>query len=314
MNTILITGAFGQIGSELVPALQQQFGKDNVIAGYNNTLPDDFDGVAVKCDVTNKEQLRAIIEEHKIDTVYHLAGLLSAQGEQDPVSTYNLNIGSLRNVLDLAVEFKFRIFWPSSIAAFGPTTPKDGTPQHTILEPTTMYGVTKVSGELLCNYYHAKFGVDTRSVRYPGIMSWKTKPGGGTTGYAALSFYGALETGAYECYLKENTELPMMYMDDAVKATIDLMNAPAEKLTVWTAYNIAAMTFTPAQLFTEIQKQIPLEVSYVIDPLRQSIAESWPNVIDDSAARTDWNWQPAYDIESMTTEMIVKLKKKIGIQ
>jgi nucleoside-diphosphate-sugar epimerase len=313
MKNILITGAFGQIGSELVPALQQQFGKDNVIAGYNNTLPDDFDGIAVKCDATDKEQMRAIIEEHNIDTIYHLVSILSAKGEVDPVFTWNTNMDSLRHVLDLAVEYKLRIFWPSSIAAFGPTTPRVDTPQHTVLEPSTMYGVTKVAGELLCQYYFNKFGVDVRSVRYPGIISWKTPPGGGTTDFAVAIFYDGLQTGKYDCFVKPETKLPMMYMDDAVKATIDLMNAPAETLTVRTSYNLAAISFTAQELAEEINKQLPVAVTYNPDH-RQAIADSWPQTIDDAAARKDWGWNHAFDLTKMTEVMILELKKKFGIQ
>jgi nucleoside-diphosphate-sugar epimerase len=220
---------------------------------------------------------------------------------------------SLRNVLDLATVHKFKVFWPSSIAAFGPTTPRENTPQHTILEPTTMYGVTKYAGELLCQYYHKKFGVDVRSIRYPGLISWSDEPGGGTTDYAVEIFHGALKTGKYTCYLSESTYLPMMYMDDAVRATIDVMNAHAEKLKTRMAYNLSAMSFSPKEIAQEIKKHIPnFEISYVPDT-RQAIADSWPKSIDDSAARADWGWGHEFDLEKMVSVMLDNLKKKFSI-
>lgn len=311
MKRILVTGAFGQIGSELVPALQAKFGKENVVAVGNSRIPEDFDGIVEKLNQPDKEGLRGLITKYEIDTVFHLVSLLSATGEKDPSFTWHLNMQSMKDVLDLAVEFKLKVFWPSSIAAFGPTTPRDFTPQRTVLEPTTMYGVTKVSGELLCQYYFNKFGVDVRSVRYPGIISYKALPGGGTTDYAVAIFYDAIEKGEYECFVSEETTLPMMYMDDAVKATIDLMEADPAKLTVRTSYNLAAISFTAEELAAEINKTLPVKVTYKPDH-RQAIANSWPKSIDDSQARQDWGWQHEYDLSKMTEIMINELKKKLG--
>lgn len=310
MKNILVTGAFGQIGSELVPALQAQFGKDHVIAMGNTNIPDDFDGIVEKGKLPDKELLRTLIEKYQIDTIYHLVSLLSAKGEVDPTVTWNLNMGSLKDVLDLAVEFKLKVFWPSSIAAFGPTTPRQNTPQHTILEPTTMYGVTKAAGELLCQYYFNKFGVDVRSIRYPGIISYKAEPGGGTTDYAVAVFYEVLKTGKYECYLRADTVLPMMYMDDAVKGTMQLMEAPSDQVKVRTSYNLAAISFSAEEIVAEIQKHLPFEVIYNPDH-RQQIADSWPQSIDDSDARTDWGWQHDFDLAKMTEVMLKKLREKM---
>lgn len=310
MKNILVTGAFGQIGSELVPALQAQFGKDHVIAMGNTNIPDDFDGIVEKGKLPDKELLRTLIEKYHIDTIYHLVSLLSAKGEVDPTVTWNLNMGSLKDVLDLAVEFKLKVFWPSSIAAFGPTTPRQNTPQHTILEPTTMYGVTKAAGELLCQYYFNKFGVDVRSIRYPGIISYKAEPGGGTTDYAVAVFYEVLKTGKYECYLRADTVLPMMYMDDAVKGTMQLMEAPSDQVKVRTSYNLAAISFSAEEIVAEIQKHLPFEVIYNPDH-RQQIADSWPQSIDDSDARTDWGWQHDFDLAKMTEVMLKKLREKM---
>lgn len=311
MKRILVTGAFGQIGSELVPALQEKYGKENVIAVGNRTVPSDFDGIVETAELPNLERLRELIEQYQIDTVFHLVSLLSAKGEVDPSLTWHLNMQSLKDVLDLAVEKKLKVFWPSSIAAFGPTTPGDHTPQRTVLEPTTMYGVTKVAGELMCQYYWKKFGVDVRSVRYPGIISYKAEPGGGTTDYAVAIFYEAIRTGKYTCYLKPDTYLPMMYMDDAVKGTIGLMEADASALTVRTSYNLAAISFSCEELAAEVNKVISVEVEYQPDH-RQAIADSWPNSIDDSVARADWGWKHAFDLSEMTRVMVEKLKVKLG--
>lgn len=311
---VLVTGAFGQIGSELVPALQKRYGKDNVVAHGNQNVPADFDGIVEKGRLPDKEFLRSLIEKYEIDTVYHLVSLLSAKGEVDPDVTWDVNMNSLKDVLDLAREYSIKVFWPSSIAAFGPTTPRESTPQHTVLEPTTMYGVTKASGELMCQYYFLKYGVDVRSVRYPGIISWKAEPGGGTTDYAVAVFYEGLKTGAYNCYLRPDTKLPMMYMDDAVRGTINLMEAPAEKVSVHTSYNLAAISFTAEELFVEIQKRLPeLKISYNPDH-RQKIADSWPQSIDDSQARQDWGWQHEVGLSEMTDLMIEALKKKFGME
>lgn len=311
MRRILVTGAFGQIGSELVPALQNKFGKENVVAVGNSRIPENFDGVVEKLNQPDKEGLRGLILKYEIDTVFHLVSLLSATGEKDPSFTWHLNMQSMKDVLDLAVEYELKVFWPSSIAAFGPTTPRDFTPQRTVLEPSTMYGVTKVAGELLCQYYFNKLGVDVRSIRYPGIISYKALPGGGTTDYAVAIFYDAIEKGEYECFVSEETTLPMMYMDDAVKATIDLMEADPAKLTVRTSYNLAAISFTAEELAAEINKTLPVNVTYKPDH-RQAIANSWPKSIDDSQARADWGWQHEYDLPKMTEVMLNELKKKLG--
>jgi nucleoside-diphosphate-sugar epimerase len=308
---ILVTGAFGQIGTELVPALQKKHGKENVIAVGHRHIPETFDGIVEQAELPNKEILKNLIKKHNIGTVYHLVSLLSAKGEVDPSLTWNINMTSLKDVLDLAVEEKFKIFWPSSIAAFGPTTPRDNTPQRTVLEPTTMYGVSKVAGELLGQYYFQKYGVDIRSVRYPGIISWKQEPGGGTTDYAVAIFYDALKTGNYTCFVSADTVLPMMYMDDAINATIQLMDAQASKLTIRTSYNLAAISFSAEELAKEIQKHMPLTVTYQPDH-RQKIADSWPNSIDDSVARQDWGWQHKFDLSKMTEVMLAELKQKLN--
>ncbi len=310
MSHILVTGAFGQIGSELVPALQKKFGAENIIALDHSDKAADFSGEIIKGSIEDFNLLKSSIEKYEIDTVYHLVSILSARGESDPNFTWKINMDGLKNILNLANEYKLKIFWPSSIAAFGPTTPRDKTPQRTVLEPTTMYGVTKAAGENLCNYYHIKYGVDVRSVRFPGIISWKTEPGGGTTDYAVAMFYEAIKGNDYECFVHKDTTLPMMYMDDAVRATLDLMDAPSEKLSIRTSYNLAAISFSATELADEINKHLPLKVYYSPDH-RQKIADSWPSSIDDSAARADWGWKHEFDLPKMTAEMIEKLKIKL---
>lgn len=310
MSKVLITGAFGQIGSELVPALQKKFGADSVVALDLKPAPEDYKGAVYSGTVEDKPLLKKIIETEKIDTIYHLVSILSARGEQDPSLTWRVNMGGLLNILDLAVEYKIKVFWPSSIAAFGPTTPRDLTPQRTVLEPTTMYGITKVAGENLCHYYHIKYGLDVRSVRYPGLISWKAEPGGGTTDYAVAIFYEALKGSDYACFVHKDTILPMMYMDDAVRATLEIMDAPEEKISIRTSYNLAAISFSAEELANEINKHVPIQVIYAPDH-RQKIADSWPQSIDDSAARADWGWRHEFDLAKMTTEMLEKLKIKL---
>lgn len=313
-RNVLVTGAFGQIGSELVPALQQKHGADHVVALGHNNVPTNFDGILETGDTSNKEELVAIVEKHNISVVYHLVSLLSARGEQNPDLTWSINMGGLKNVLDVARDRSLRVFWPSSIAVFGPTTPRDSTPQHTVLEPTTMYGATKVAGENLVRHYVLKQGVDVRSVRYPGLISWKAEPGGGTTDYAVAIFYEGLKTGKYECFVGAETTLPMMYMDDAVRGTIELMEADLDFQIAqeWNSYNMTAISFTAAQLAEQLRKYIPnLKVTYKPDH-RQAIADSWPKSIDDSVAREGWGWKPEFDLSRMTEEMVVKLREKFG--
>lgn len=311
---IMVTGAFGQIGSELVPSLQKKYGMENVVAVGNKTIPEHFDGILEKADARDKDALEEILKKHKINIIYHLVSLLSVKGEIDPSVTWDINMNGLKNVLDLGVKYKIQIFWPSSIAAFGPSTPRVDTPQHTVLEPTTIYGVTKYSGEGLCRYYNIKYGLDVRSVRYPGIISWKTPPGGGTTDYSVAIFYDGLQKGEYECFVGPETTLPMMYIDDAIKATIDLMEAEPSKITIRNSYNLTAISFKAKDLEEELKKHIPkLKVTYKPDK-RQLIADSWPMTIDDSDARRDWGWNHAFDLSKMTEDMVVNLKKKFGIE
>jgi len=306
---ILVTGAFGQIGSELVPVLQEKYGVDNVVALGHSTIPSSFDGILEKADARDKKVLFSIIKKYGINTIYHLVSLLSVKGEVDPSLTWDINMNGLKNILDLGVESNAQIFWPSSIAAFGPSTPRVDTPQHTVLEPTTIYGVTKYSGEGLCRYYNIKYGLDVRSVRYPGIISWKTPPGGGTTDYAVAIFYDGLQKGKYECFVGPETTLPMMYIDDAIKAAIDLMEAAPDKITIRNSYNLTAISFKARDLEREVKKYIPnLKVIYKPDK-RQMIADSWPMTIDDSVARLEWGWQHDFDLPRMTKEMVKNLQK-----
>lgn len=311
MKKILVTGAFGLVGTDLVLELQQRFGKENIVALARSTTDDNFDGILEKGDVRDKEGLASLIEKYQVTEIYHLAGLLSAGGEKNPDLAWDVNVNGLRNVLDLAVEHKLKVFWPSSIAAFGSTTPKENVPQHTVLEPTTMYGVNKVSGELLCQYYHLRYGVDVRSLRYPGLLGYKAAPGDGTTEYAIHIFYSAIKDNKYTSYIDQGSVLPMMYMDDAIKGTIDLMDAPAEKISIRTSYNFAAIDFAPEQLANEIEKLSPGFKCYYQPDSRQQIADSWPRTIDDSQAREDWGWQPEYDLEKMTQVMYEGVKEKL---
>ncbi len=311
---ILITGATGQVGSELAIDLRKKIGGDNVIAAGHSTVPNKDileTGPYETVDATDIKALQFLIEKYKVGVVYHLVGILSAHGEKKPDLAWKVNMESLKNVLDLARDMGLRVFWPSSIAAFGPTTPKINTPQRTILEPSTIYGVSKVSGELLANYYFIKYGVDVRSLRYPGLISYKTPPGGGTSDYAVAIFVEAVKNKHYTCFVGPDTVLPMMYMPDAVKATIDIMSADPEKLTVRHSYNLASMSFSVSELAEEIKKHIPeFTIDYKPDE-RQKIADSWPKIIDDSQARKDWGWQPDFDLSKMTVDMLENIETLI---
>jgi nucleoside-diphosphate-sugar epimerase len=313
MNTvILVLGASGQIGTELTQKLRLLYGNNNVIASDiregNTELMSS--GSFEIIDATDKATIFKIIQKYKVTQVYLLAAMLSATAEKMPQKAWNLNMNSLLAVLDLAKDKHIeKVYWPSSIAVFGPTTPKENTPQKTVMEPSTVYGISKVSGEFWCNYYYEKFGVDVRSLRYPGVISWKIKPGGGTTDYAVDIFFKALEDKKYECFISENTHLPMMYMEDALNATIQLMQADSRDVTIRNGYNLAAMSFTPKEMASEIKKHIPdFEITYKPD-FRQEIADSWPNSIDDSQARKDWNWQHKFDLKAMTEDILKSLKK-----
>jgi nucleoside-diphosphate-sugar epimerase len=318
MRKILVTGAAGQIGSELTMALRERYGNENVIAAGHKTKPDDAlieSGPFHFIDCTEISTVAEVVKKYKVDTIYHLAALLSAVAEEKPQLAWNVNMIGLYNVLEVARMYECSVFTPSSIGAFGPTTPLDKTPQDTIQRPNTMYGVTKVAGELLCDYYFKRFGVDTRGVRYPGIISYKTPPGGGTTDYAVEIYYRAIEHKKYTCYLKKGTYLDMMYMPDALKAAIDLMEASPAKLNHRNAFNVTAMSVAPENIAAEIEKIVPeFTMDFKIDPLRQAIADSWPNSMDDGAAREEWEWQPEYDLVSMTQDMIEKLSQKLGIR
>jgi nucleoside-diphosphate-sugar epimerase len=309
-DTILIIGACGQIGTELTQKLREIYGQNNVIASdiREGTSEMMQSGPFEILDATNKAGILQIVQKYGVTQVYLMAAMLSATAEKFPHKAWELNMSSLLGVLDLAKEkYIKQVYWPSSIASFGPTSPKVNTPQQTIMEPTTVYGISKLAGEHWCNYYHDKYGVDVRSIRYPGIISWKTKPGGGTTDYAVDIYFKAVEDKKYECFLSEKTRLPMMYMQDAVNATIQLMQADASKIKTRTSYNLAAISFTPEEIATEIKKHIPeFEITYKTD-FRQEIADSWPQVIDDSPARSDWNWNHEFDLSLMTEEMLRNL-------
>ncbi|WP_412559691.1 NAD-dependent epimerase/dehydratase family protein [Winogradskyella sp. MIT101101] len=312
-SKILIIGACGQIGSELTTKLREIHGTENVIASDINTRKLDLvnSGPFEIIDAKNFNAIKDCCKNHNIDTVYLMAALLSATGEKYPMEAWDLNMNSLFHVLNLAKGGNIkRVYWPSSIAVFGPTTPREDTPQHTICEPTTVYGITKQVGERWCEYYYKKYGVDVRSIRYPGIISHKAMPGGGTTDYAVEIYHEAIKKGTYECFLSEDTSLPMMFMDDAIKATIDLMEAPGENLTIRSSYNLSAISFTPKEIYESIKAQMPdFEITYKPD-FRQAIADSWPSSIDDSVARQEWNWQHSFDLDAMTAEMLRALKKK----
>ncbi len=315
MKRILVTGALGQIGADLVTTLRERHGAENVVASDIRVPPKQIvtNGPFEYLNCTEPRQLQEAVRKHDIDTIYHLAALLSAVAEEKPHVAWELNMGGLHNVLEVAREYRCSVFHPSSIGAFGPSTPRDDTPQDTIQRPTTMYGVTKVAGELLCDYYHTRFGVDTRGVRYPGLISYVAPCGGGTTDYSVEIFYEAIRHQRYSCFLNADTRLDMMYMPDGIHAAIALMEADPSRLIHRNAFNVAAINFTPAELVAEIQKHIPeFTIKYEVDPVRQGIADSWPTSIDDSAAREEWGWNPQYDIESMTIDMLRNLRKKLN--
>lgn len=308
---ILIIGACGQIGTELTQKLRSIYGNDNVIASDIRKLNNDIvnNGIFEVVNALDYNQIEHLIEQYQITDVYLMAALLSATAEKNPAFAWDLNMNSLFHVLNLAKAGKIKkIFWPSSIAVFGPTTPREYTPQFTIMEPTTVYGISKQTGERWCEYYHNIYGVDVRSIRYPGLISWSTEPGGGTTDYAVDIYHKALKEGKYECFLSENTALPMMYMDDAIRATVEIMQAPSEAIKIRSSYNLAGVSFTPAEIANEIKKRIPgFTISYKPD-FRQKIADSWPASIDDSCAAEHWNWKHKFDLDLMTDEMLENLK------
>lgn len=309
MSNILITGACGQLGSELTAALREKWGSETVLAtDVSEPNPIMGTGPFERLDVLDKGELERVISEHKIEVIYHLAALLSARAEQNIGLAWSLNMDGLLNVLNSARQSSVKkVFWPSSIAVFGPDAKTEKTPQESACNPTTVYGISKLAGEQWCAYYHRKFGVDVRSLRYPGLIGYKTMPGGGTTDYAVDIYHKAVRGETFNCFLKPESKLPMMYMEDAVKATIDLMDAPADALTIRTSYNVSAMSFSPEEIAASIRKMIhSFEIEYKPD-YRQSIAESWPDSIDDSAARRDWNWRPSYNLDSMSKDVIENL-------
>ncbi len=315
MDKILVIGAGGQIGVELTLALRKKYSNEQVIASDIKDAHPLLQGTGpfVHLDVMDSKAVAELVKSEKITQIYHLAAILSATGERNPLWAWDINMRSLLSILDICVEHKVqKLYWPSSIAVFGNTTPKDDTPQKTIVEPTTVYGISKYAGELWCQYYFNKYGLDVRSLRYPGLISWKVLPGGGTTDYAIDIYIEALKNKKYECFLSENTYLPMMYMDDAIRATIELMEAPKEAIKNRMSYNLSAMSFAPKEIAEAIKKHIPdFEITYAPD-YRQAIADSWPSSIDDLEARKDWGWQHQYDLESMTAEMLKMLQASVA--
>ncbi|WP_207652893.1 L-threonine 3-dehydrogenase [Anaeromicrobium sediminis] len=315
MKRILVTGASGQIGTELVSMLRNNYGKDNIVASDIKPSKDSKivnSGPFEIIDVTDGRKIGEVVKKYKADTIIHLASLLSAVAEGNPTLAWTINMGGLFNVLEVARENKCVVFTPSSIAAFGPSTPQDHTPQDTIQRPTTMYGVTKVSGEILCDYYHKKYGVDTRGVRYPGLISHAALPGGGTTDYAVHIYYDAIKNKKFECNIQKGTYMDMMYMPDALDAIVKLMEADPSKLKHRNAFNITAMQFDPEGIYNEIKKHVPnFQMEYKVDPVKQAIAESWPNSLDASCAKEEWGFNPKYDLSSMTKDMLDKLNKKL---
>ncbi|NLW40630.1 MAG: L-threonine 3-dehydrogenase [Tissierellia bacterium] len=318
MRKILVTGALGQIGSELTMGLRKIYGTDNVIASSRRIKEGHEDliesGVFEIVDVTDGKRLAEVVKKYKVNTIINLAAVLSAVGEQNPALAWDVNMNGLYNILEVAREENCAVFTPSSIAVFGNSTPKDNTPQDTIQRPSTMYGVTKVAGELLCDYYYHKYGVDTRGVRFPGLISYETLPGGGTTDYAVHIYYDALKHKKYTSFIAKGTKMDMMYMPDALDAIVQLLEADPSKLIHRNAFNVTAMSFDPEEIAAAIRKHIPeFELDYDVDPVRQAIAESWPNSLDDTAAREEWGWNPKYDLDSMTEDMLEKLKIKLGL-
>jgi nucleoside-diphosphate-sugar epimerase len=315
MEKILITGATGQIGSELVLYLRDLYGNDKVVAAGHRSAPCDGvkdSGPYITLDVRDRSAIEKAVAEQGTDTIFHLAAMLSAMAEEHPRKAWEINMDGLLNVLEVAREKKCAVFFPSSIGAFGPSTPSEGTPQETIQRPQTVYGITKVSGELLCDYYFRRYGVDTRGLRYPGLISYETLPGGGTTDYAVEIFYAALTEGSYSCYLEEGTGLDMMYMPDAVRAAAELMEADLGSLEHRNAFNITAMSIGPGDLAEEIRKSLPgFSLEYSVDPLRQSIADGWPRHVDDSAARREWGWKPRFDLTAMVSDMLTNLSTRL---
>ena len=318
MKKILITGANGQIGSELTVRLRNKYGDENIVTAIHTSKSNKNIAIANPCcslEIRDQNSLEKLVKDHKIDTIFHLAALLSAKAEENPPLAWDVNANGLINVLEVARLNNCAVFFPSSIGAFGSSTPRDSTPQVTIQRPNTIYGITKVSGELLCDYYCNRYGVDTRGVRYPGIISYQAMPGGGTTDYAVHMFYAALQGKQYDCYLKPETMLDMMYMPDALNAAVTLMEADNKRLKHRNAYNVTAMSFTPQDLATEIKKHIPeFEVDFQIDQARQAIADTWPRHMDDSTARNEWGWSPTYTLSAMVEEMLQQLSKKLAIE
>lgn len=316
MKKILVIGAAGQIGSELVPALRLNYGEANVVASdINPNATGDWkeSGPFEVIDALSTDSVSEVVKKYNIDAIYNLAALLSARGEADPQLAWKVNMGALLNILEIAKAFNCSIFTPSSIGAFGPDTPRDNTPQDTIQRPTTMYGVTKVAAELLSDYYHLRFGVDARSVRFPGIISNVTPPGGGTTDYAVDIYYAAVENRPFSCFLAQGTYLDMMYMPDALRAAMELMEADSIKLKHHNSFNVTAMSFAPEEIYAAIKRRKPeFSMDYQVDPVRQAIADSWPRHMDDTAARTEWGWNHRYDLEKMTDDMLDKLTKRLN--
>ncbi len=314
MKKILVTGATGQIGSELTLALRERYGSENVVAAAHKKKPDkelQETGPVCYLDVRDTDQLKQAALSYRVDTIYHLAAILSAVAEDKPQFAWDINMNGLFNILETARSCDCAVFVPSSIGAFGPGTPALNTPQDTLQRPTTMYGITKVASELLCDYYHLKYQIDTRGLRFPGLISYKTLPGGGTTDYAVEIFYAALKEKQYDCFLKPDTRLDMMYMPDAIRASMELMEAEPKQLKHRNAFNVTSMSITPQALAREIKKHIPeFEIRYKVDPVRQAIAESWPKHIDDSAARSEWGWQPEYGLYRMVEDMLEKISVK----